>query len=78
MLTPAAQKAYINTLFEALSNPGKAHTPMRVEDVIRKSEVRGGRGEREEREERRVRVREKERDRRREVGINGGRKGKSE
>ena len=39
MLTPAAQKAYISTLSETLASPGKPHTPMRVEDVIRKSEV---------------------------------------
>ena len=41
VLTAAAQKAYINTLSETLTGPGKPHTPMRVEDVIRKSEVRG-------------------------------------
>ena len=43
MLTPAAQKAYISTLSETLAGPSKPHTPMRVEDVIRRSEVgRGG------------------------------------
>ena len=40
-LSPAAQKAYISSLSETLSQPNKSHRPVRIEDVIRRSEVNG-------------------------------------
>ena len=39
VLSPAAQRAYIDTLSESLSPATKPHSPVRVDDVIRKSEV---------------------------------------
>lgn len=38
-LTPAGQKAYIETLAQTLSTSTKPHGPARTDDVIRKSEV---------------------------------------
>ena len=81
VLTPAAQKTYINTLSETLASPGKSHAPMRVEDVIRKSEVReekrerngGMEGERGRGEGGRDRERERETKRERDGGRERGR-----
>lgn len=39
-LTPAGQKAYIDTLAQTLAaSPAKSHSPARADDVVRKSEV---------------------------------------
>lgn len=39
LLPAAAQRAYVETLSETLSAPNKPRSPMRLEDVVRKSEV---------------------------------------
>lgn len=39
-LSVAAQKAYVDTLSETLSPHGKTHGAARLDDVIRKNEVR--------------------------------------
>ena len=38
--SPQAQKAYLDTLAESLSVPNKPRNPLRVDDVVRKNEVR--------------------------------------
>ncbi len=35
----AAQRAYVDTLSEALGAPSKLHSPVRVGDVVKKNEV---------------------------------------
>ena len=52
-ISPQAQKAYLDTLADSLSLPSKPRNPLRVDDVVRKNEVSGGRGERAGREMRR-------------------------
>ncbi len=39
-MSTAAQRAYIDTLSETLIGTGKAQNPMRVDDVVRKNEVK--------------------------------------
>lgn len=38
-ISPAAYKAYLDTLTESVTASYKSRTPMRVEDVLRKNEV---------------------------------------
>ena len=38
-ISPAAHKAYLDTLTESLTSTYKSHTPMRVDDVLRKNEA---------------------------------------
>ncbi len=39
-MSTAAQRAYIDTLSETLVGTGKSQNPMRVDDVVRKNEVK--------------------------------------
>lgn len=39
VLTPAAQKAFLATLSDQLSNPHKPKTPVRIDDIVRKNET---------------------------------------